>query len=216
MPAKKNEILVSFPASLTKVAAKESSRYAVRGILVKPVPGGGVVALATDGRKIVTLECGAEGDWPEDAEKSYLLPADALWRARDKKQVHLRIDKDGARAVHGLGETLIETEEGTFPPHEDILPRNDDKVSWIAFNADFLRDMAEAMRDNDPESTGPRIAYIGITAAHKPIMVYSRNGIGMLMPVNMEHPGHRPPWRSLRERLIEGVKAVAGKAEKAA
>jgi DNA polymerase-3 subunit beta len=106
-------------------AAKESSRYAINGILFE-LKGKKLALVATDGRRLARrrLSVTVSGDSPFSQQRVIVPPkALALVERMDDGDV-VNIGLDGSRIVISSGEIVITSNlvEGTFPKYEDIIP----------------------------------------------------------------------------------------------
>ncbi|MFN7020992.1 MAG: DNA polymerase III subunit beta [Phycisphaerales bacterium] len=171
--------------------ARETSRYAINGVLLKR-DGKKLEMVATDGRRLAvsrTQVLGAGGKEKESV--SCIIPTKALGvfqkLARDPEEnVRLVITdtrvffafepreggrgkkEDAAPAARAvLSSTLV---EGSFPPYEDVIPKEQDKK--IVANRD---DLGSAVRKasvlTNEESRGVRMAF---SSASKKLKLSSR------------------------------------------
>jgi len=147
--------------------ARENTRYAINGVLLKR-NGKKLEMVATDGRRLALARASASGGGDEDL--SCIVPTKALSMlqkllgddeekvviAITDNQVLFSIGEGGdARAV--LASNLV---EGTFPPYEDVIPKDQDKK--IVFDRDVLSSAVRraALLTNE-ESRGVRMAFRG-------------------------------------------------------
>lgn len=156
-------------------AARENSRYAINGVLIKR-DGRRIEFVATDGRRLALCRATVPGPADKDAKPvSCIVPAKALnilsRLARDPEEtVHVAItdaqvlfaftpadDKDASRPRALLVSTLV---EGAFPPYEDVIPKDQDKK--ITFDRDTLNYAVKraAILTNE-ESRGVKLAFKG-------------------------------------------------------
>ncbi len=153
--------------------ARENSRYAINGVLLKR-EGKKLEMVATDGRRMAlcrsTVPAGAD---KESKGVSCIIPTKALsqlqklFRDPDEQvqvaitdnQVYFSLgtEKDPHRAV--LASNLV---EGTFPPYEDVIPRDQDKK--VTFDRDAMNSAVRraALLTNE-ESRGVRLKFTGKT-----------------------------------------------------
>jgi len=119
--------------------AKETSRYAINGVLLKHT-GKKVEMVATDGRRLAFASGVVDGA-DNDPTASSIIPSKALQTASKLIQpdgvVHMAIMESKAAISFGqagdplwavLTTTLI---EGAFPPFEDVIPRDQDKKATL-------------------------------------------------------------------------------------
>lgn len=150
--------------------ARETSRYAINGVLMKR-KGKDLEMVATDGRRLALARSTVKGEKAE-TEVSCIVPTKALAMiprlARDPEDpVRLAIsdtriffafqhadDADGTpRAV--LSSTLV---EGSFPPYQDVLPKDQDK-RIVASREELTRAVRQAAVLTNEESRGVRMTF---------------------------------------------------------
>jgi DNA polymerase-3 subunit beta len=156
-------------------AARENSRYAINGVLIKR-DGRRLEFVATDGRRLALCRASLPGPADKDAKPvSCIVPAKALnvlsRLARDPEEtVHVAItdaqilfaftpagEKDASRPRAYLLSTLV---EGTFPPYEDVIPKDQDKK--ITFDRDTLNyAVRRAAILTNEETRGVKLAFKG-------------------------------------------------------
>jgi DNA polymerase-3 subunit beta len=146
-------------------AARENSRYAINGVLVRR-DGKKLEFVATDGRRLAlcrgTLE--SEGD-----AMTCIVPSKALVTLTKliddpDEQVAVSISDNriafGFSAGDGTGRALIASNlvEGSFPPYEDVIPKGHDIK--VGFDRDVLSSAVKraALLTNE-ESRGVRLAF---------------------------------------------------------
>lgn len=152
--------------------ARENSRYAINGVLMKR-DGKKLEMVATDGRRMAMCRATLSGGADKDAKAISCIvptkalnmlqrlignPDDAVQVAITDNQVYFGIGGGGAkndphRAV--LSSTLV---EGTFPPYEDVIPKDQDKK--VTFDRDVVSSAVRraALLTNE-ESRGVRMAF---------------------------------------------------------
>ncbi|MBS0187908.1 MAG: DNA polymerase III subunit beta [Planctomycetes bacterium] len=152
--------------------ARENSRYAINGVLMKR-DGKKLEMVATDGRRLALCRSTLTGGSDKDAKTiSCIVPTKALNMlqrllgnpdevvqvAVTDNQVFFGIGggtgkTDAPRAV--LSSTLV---EGTFPPYEDVIPKDQDKK--VTFDRDVLSSAVRraALLTNE-ESRGVRMSF---------------------------------------------------------
>lgn len=160
--------------------AKETSRYAINGVLLKR-DGKKLEMVATDGRRLAlcrtAVKAGA-GDGPV----SCIIPTKALslfMRLAGDPEGTVRIAltdnriffaMDDAAEAKGkkdeksslppravLSSTLV---EGAFPPYEDVIPKDQDKKATAA-REEFASAVRQASVLTNEESRGIRMAFLG-------------------------------------------------------
>ena len=153
--------------------ARENSRYAINGVLLKR-DGKKLEMVATDGRRLALCRATVSAPADKDAKAvSCIVPTKALAQfqklVRDAEEpVHVAItenqvlfsfgsDKDPGRAV--LVSNLV---EGAFPPYEDVIPKDQDKK--ITFDRDVLLSaVRRASVLTNEESRGVKMRFVGKT-----------------------------------------------------
>lgn len=158
-------------------AARENSRYAINGVLLVR-DGKKLDLIATDGRRLA--KCHATIDSKGDPAQC-IIPSKALsmiqkLTADENEAVHIAVTDNQAVIVFGedpmdaratLSSNLV---EGTFPPYEDVIPKDQDIK--VTFNRDVLASAVRraALLTNE-ESRGVRLAFNG---AEKSLELSSR------------------------------------------
>lgn len=158
-------------------AARENSRYAINGVLLVR-DGKKLDLIATDGRRLA--KCHATIDSKGDPAQC-IIPSKALsmiqkMTADENEAVHIAVTDNQAVIVFGedpmdaratLSTNLV---EGTFPPYEDVIPKDQDIK--VTFNRDVLASAVRraALLTNE-ESRGVRLAFNG---AEKSLELSSR------------------------------------------
>jgi len=152
--------------------SKETSRYAINGVLLKRT-GKKVEMVATDGRRLALARATLESA-PAGADSvSCIIPTKALHIVQrllpqgDSAAV-VRVALTDNQVIFGFpdGEsgpgTLLASNlvEGTFPPYEDVIPKDQDKKA--TFDVDVLGSAVKraALLTNE-ESRGIRMAFTG-------------------------------------------------------
>ncbi|MCP3906097.1 MAG: DNA polymerase III subunit beta [Planctomycetes bacterium] len=147
-------------------AAAEHSRYAINGILFDR-EGRNLRMVATDGRRLA-LARGQCTSVQDRENVKCIVPAKALnllsRLVRDDADtpVHVAIEENQAlfRIGAGTGRADLSTNlvEGTFPPFEDVIPKDQDKK--VTFDVEVLRSAIKraALLTNE-ESKGVRLIF---------------------------------------------------------
>lgn len=151
--------------------ARENSRYAINGVLMKR-EGKKLEMVATDGRRLALCRTTLASAGDKDAKSiSCIIPTKALSQfqklVRDVEepvqiaitdnQIHFSFgsDKDPHRAV--LSSNLI---EGSFPPYDEVIPKDQDKK--ISFDKDrLLSAVRRASVLTNEESRGVKMRFSG-------------------------------------------------------
>ncbi len=147
--------------------ARENSRYAINGVLMKR-SGKKIEMVATDGRRLALARGSAETS-ASTGESSCIIPTKALnlvSRLVENPDARVRVaitsnqalfafddEKQASAAV--LATNLV---EGTFPPYEDVIPKDQDKKA--RFDVQVLSSAVRraALLTNE-ESRGVRLAF---------------------------------------------------------
>ncbi len=142
--------------------ARENTRYAINGVLLKK-DGKRLEMVATDGRRLALTRTSvtAEKDAPS---LSCIVPTKALsmlQRLLKNPDEAVRVSLTDNQIVFALGETAVLASnlvEGTFPPYEDVIPKDHDIK--ITFDRDVLSSAVRraALLTNE-ESRGVRMAF---------------------------------------------------------
>jgi len=148
-------------------AARENSRYAINGVLMVR-EGKKLEMIATDGRRLAKSSVMISGD---GEASQCIIPSKALsmiqkLAADENEPVHVAITD--SQAVFAFGDEPADSRavlttnlvEGTFPPYEDVIPRDLDIK--VTFNRDTLASAVKraALLTNE-ESRGVRLAFTG-------------------------------------------------------
>ena len=144
--------------------AVENSRYAINGVLLERT-GRNLRMVATDGRRLAVArgECAN----PADGDSASIVPTKALnvlSRLMSDPDEPVRVRRDRNQIVFQVGEgpaapvlssNLV---EGSFPPFEDVIPKDQDKK--VEFDAGELSSAVRraALLTNE-ESKGVRLAF---------------------------------------------------------
>lgn len=159
--------------------ARENSRYAINGVLLTR-DGKTMRLVATDGRRLALSTASLAGSAKDAPAVSCIIPTKALvtlQKLADDPDEPIEIAISDNQAVFALGDAgdpraTLSTNlvEGTFPPFEDVIPKDQDKK--VLFDRDV---MASAVRRaallTNEESRGVRLAF---TAADKQLELSSR------------------------------------------
>ncbi|MBL4808758.1 MAG: DNA polymerase III subunit beta [Phycisphaerales bacterium] len=148
-------------------AARENSRYAINGVLLVR-EGKKLELIATDGRRLAKSNAtiDSKGDPAQCILPSKALSMIQKLTADENELVHIAVTDNQAVIVFGedptdaratLSTNLV---EGTFPPYEDVIPKDQDIK--VTFNRDVLASAVRraALLTNE-ESRGVRLAFNG-------------------------------------------------------
>lgn len=161
--------------------ARENSRYAINGVLFRR-EGKKLEMVATDGRRLALCRQTIQGGEKDAPTISCIVPTKALsllQKLIDDPEAPVQIaitenqilvslgsgDEGGSKAV--LTSNLV---EGTFPPYEEVIPKDQDKK--VIFDRDVLSSAVRraALLTNE-ESRGVRMKF---NASDKQVEVSSR------------------------------------------
>jgi len=161
--------------------SKESSRYAINGVLVN-IEGKKVELVATDGRRLA-MATGTAADNKNDKTLSAIVPTKALAQVAKllgdpEETVRLAITEN--QAIFALGEpgdaprailsgSLV---EGAFPPYEDVIPKDQDKKATFDVSTLSSAVRRAALLTNE-ESRGVRLR-IAVTGGDATLHLSSR------------------------------------------
>lgn len=172
--------LAGMVAKTSFATARENSRYAINGVLLKR-DAKRLELVATDGRRLALCRATVTGGDKDAKPVSAIVPTKAL-------NMFLRLVRDPEEAVHvvvtdaqilfGFGERGAERAtlssnlvEGTFPPYEEVIPKDQDKR--VTFDRDVLLSAVRraALLTNE-DSRGVRMKF---NAADKTLELFSRS-----------------------------------------
>lgn len=150
-------------------AARETTRYAINGVLVKR-EAKKLEVVATDGRRLALCTTNVPGSAAE-APASCIVPSKALGLllkliADPDEPVQVAIAD--TRVVFGFGDDPADLRavlasslvEGSFPPYEDVIPKDQDIKA--TFDRDVLASgVKRAALLTNEESRGVRLAFNG-------------------------------------------------------
>ncbi len=158
--------------------ARETSRYAINGVLLKR-DGKKLEMVATDGRRLALCRTTVKPAEGGGTASSCIIPTKALnmfARLASNPEETVRVvvtdnrvffafeeagedgkAKAGARARAVLSSTLV---DGAFPPYEDVIPKDQDK-KITAGREDLIAAVREAAILTNEESRGVRLNFNG-------------------------------------------------------
>ncbi len=151
-------------------AAREASRYAFNGVLLKR-DGKRIEMVATDGRRLALARANLTGADRDSKPVSCIIPSKALNMLLKLVQEHdeavqIAITDSqilfsfGTAASPGRAVLVSNLVEGAFPPYEDVIPKDQDKK--VTFDRDILSSAVKraALLTNE-ESRGVRMHFHG-------------------------------------------------------
>ena len=150
--------------------ARETSRYAINGVLLKR-DGKRLEMVATDGRRLALARANLTGSDKDSKAISCIVPTKALGMLQKlirehEEPVQIAITdtqilfRFGTAAKPGRATLVSNLLEGTFPPYEEAIPKDQDKK--IVFDRDVLGSAVRraALLTNE-ESRGVRMVFKG-------------------------------------------------------
>jgi DNA polymerase-3 subunit beta len=163
--------LLRLVARTSFATARETSRYAINGVLLKR-DGKKLEMVATDGRRLALCRATIKGAGADDkAAVSCIIPTKALGllaKVAGDIETPVKVTITDSRAFiafHDDGEakparavvstTLV---EGAFPPYEDVIPKDQDK-KIAAGREDLARAVRQASILTNEESRGVKFAF---------------------------------------------------------
>lgn len=154
-------------------AARENTRYAINGVLMKR-DGKKLEMVATDGRRLALCRGSVPGGNNDGPPASCIIPSKALnliQKLADDPEESITIAVTETQAVFAIGGSESDGEgaratlatslvEGTFPPYEDVIPSDQDKKA--TFDKAVLGSAVKraALLTNE-ESRGVRLSFKG-------------------------------------------------------
>jgi len=152
-------------------AARENSRYAINGVLLRR-DGKKLEMVATDGRRLALSRATLANVGNADAPTSCIIPSKALSmlvKLLNDEEETVEVAILDNKAVfdigpddQGVSRATLSTNlvEGAFPPYEDVIPKDQDIK--VRFNRDTVASAVKraALLTNE-ESRGVRLAFTG-------------------------------------------------------
>lgn len=172
--------LAGIVARTVFATARENSRYAINGVLLKR-DGKKLEMVATDGRRMALCRGTTAGGDKDSKPVSAIVPTKALLTLQKlvndpDETIHIAITD--SQIVFGFGgpetpdRAVLSSNlvEGTFPPYEDVIPKDQDKK--VTFDRDLLASgVRRAALLTNEESRGVRMKF---NAAEKGLELTSR------------------------------------------
>lgn len=150
--------------------ARETSRYAINGVLFKR-DGKRLEMVATDGRRLALARAPLTGGDKDAKAVSCIIPSKGLGMLQRLIQQHEEpvqiaitdsqiLFSFGTAASPGRAVLVSNLVEGSFPPYEDVIPKDQDKK--VTFDRDVLASAVRraALLTNE-ESRGVRMNFKG-------------------------------------------------------
>jgi DNA polymerase III subunit beta len=150
--------------------ARENSRYAINGVLLKR-DGKRLEMVATDGRRLALARAALSGGEKDAKPVTCIIPTKALNMLQKlihehEEPVQIAVTDNqilfsfGTAASPGRAVLVSNLVEGAFPPYEDVIPKDQDKK--VTFDRDAVSSAVRraALLTNE-ESRGVRLAFHG-------------------------------------------------------
>ena len=129
------------------MAAKDPSRYAIRGVAVVERHGDTYLA-ATDGKALTLVRAYPDDadDMPSMAQRIYPVPAFAAARKAGKRLPDAALTLNGAAYVDGADGSHVEFPkvDGTFPDVGSVMPKGSGEL-LVRLDAEYLARMQKAL-----------------------------------------------------------------------
>lgn len=174
--------LANLVARTLFATARENSRYAINGVLMKR-DGKRLEMVATDGRRLAIARASLVGAEKDAHAAACIIPSKALstlQRLVADPEEPVRIAITDTQVLFNFGAADDKTEgraclvsnlvEGAFPPYEEVVPKEQDKV--VTFDRDVMASAVKraALLTNE-ESRGVRMEF---NPADKQVKIASR------------------------------------------
>ncbi|HYE63181.1 MAG TPA: DNA polymerase III subunit beta [Phycisphaerales bacterium] len=150
--------------------ARENSRYAINGVLLKR-DGKRLEMVATDGRRLALARAALSGGEKDSKPVTCIIPTKALNMLQKLIQEHdeavqIAVTDNqilfsfGTAASPGRAVLVSNLVEGAFPPYEDVIPKDQDKK--VTFDRESVSSAVRraALLTNE-ESRGVRLSFTG-------------------------------------------------------
>lgn len=142
-------------------AARESTRYAINGVLWE-VEGKRLTLAATDGRRLAVAhgEVSSVGD---DTSQNVIVPGKALslfsrLSTEPETQVGVKITENQLQLNMGRAMMSTALVEGQFPNYRDVVPNDCDRIVELS-TAEFQSALKRAALLTNEESKGVRLSF---------------------------------------------------------
>jgi len=163
----------------------DETRYYLKGVCLE-ISDGGVLAIATDGHRMVAIA--ATDEWSSKMDghtvpgaKEIIVPADTLKRIKLNKRItHGTITQSGDewRIDYYCDAYVFKPIDGSFPLWRRVLPKHSQVGAWAHFNPDHVSDFGKIASVYGSQCSiipdGPNPAWVAFGDAVP--------GIGVLMP----------------------------------
>ncbi len=182
-------------AAIAKIAAKESTRYAINGVYVKRTQSGACVASVTDGRRMVQVTWNDSHDLDAKPVKGFsaIVPA-PVWKEALKsvprRENEASLAESGTKPAGNMvamestdGETSrlisVPQPDGGFPRVADVIPSYEDgESSEIGVDLGLLAEMLTVVQST-VGSEYRNTSLIVPTDPKRPLTIKASNGEGL-------------------------------------
>jgi hypothetical protein len=185
-------------------SSKDETRYVLKGVRIE-VKNGRVVAVATDGRRLLCIKADVEFDKPYEGEANFTIPLEIIERVRPTSRIEfntvIRFNGDTRMirvtdAVDGMAISK-KAIEGNYPNWRQVIPKGEYKPGCSGqFNPHFFIPFQKA---SDYFDRKPMVQIFQSVRSPElePLIIQNGNKdfFGVLMPVHSENKKlHRPDW----------------------
>ena len=200
----------TIPDSVTppEAASKETSRYAINGVLVKPSKSkpNQVALAATDGRALSVTFADFSGDADAIPASGVIVDVDVFPKKSDNTPASRSVTLNGSASLTNKKGYKIDKPyaEGTFPPIAAVVPKLSESKS-VTLNIGLLSRLAASM--------GAQSVTLILEASDKPVGVIGsdghghQTGAGVIMPIRIPSGTQQPDeyvreaWQAFHERV---------------
>lgn len=142
-------------------AARESTRYAINGVLWEPSAKELVLA-ATDGRRLSVAKCKLHGSNTKSPPRA-IVPTKTMTlfnRLSGDPEAVVAVKVTSNQIILRLGRAVVSSNlvEGHFPKYQDVIPQDCDRLTELNV-AEFLSGLKRAALLTNEESKGVRLAF---------------------------------------------------------
>lgn len=178
--------------------SSEETRYYLKGVCLEISAAHGVLAIATDGHRLIAMQAGPANGHIAPDPLEIIIPADTVKRIKINKRysdgILRRMDGGQWQIEHDGQIWAFQPIDGSFPAWRRVLPKHTAPGEPAYFNADYVSDMHKAaavfykgcLAVVVPNGGNP--AWVNFTHDTVP-------GFGVIMPrrISEEHFEANPP-----------------------
>lgn len=176
-------------------ASTDSYRYYICGVYVEPHPAGGVVAVATDGHRMVVIR-----DDDGSISAPSVLRFDRKFLADCRRKPDLKVSTKDGIAVLGDKASLgtCEAIDGTFPEWRRVVPTPKKTGCSASFQARYLGSFGPLANWLSSSDQGPLRVSSDDDSGPALVQFMSDRAFGVIMPVRWggANYGKLPAWMS--------------------